>query len=289
MHASAEAPITPSPARMLDLVLLYPGAIEGGADQIIIDLLPEVLRRHEVKGWAFERTLVPVPVVALLLDVEAGAVPDIVDDCEEILSSRLHDQPQLAMQPLVDMPGRSARSSDIPWGVRHSRIDASARMGDLASYLVREQAMSAVVMSILSNVRARQWDRKTIAPTLLAELLARSRGEQHVAAHAYAVMQRLLADEPAGETLTRQFRINAHKLATASVPILLDGAIREQFLAEVGESIDTVSRAPEVQTATDPLPGLADVWKRMAGGLGFSAVEAAYIACLVSTTGRDDR
>lgn len=290
MHAIeplVEMSVNQNAARNLDLVLLYPGAIEGGVDQIIIDLVPDVVRRPGVKAWAFERSAEPVPVIALLLDVEAGALADIVDDCEDMLSSRLTDEPALVMQSLVDMPGRAV-SENLPWGVRQSTIDAAAGAAKLRQQLAQEQAISEVVLAVVRNVRTRGWDRKSVAPTLMAQLLQRVVGEGQVAADAFRVMQHLLTGHPASEALTRQFRMNAHKLVKANVGILLQGAPLEQFTAEINTAMNLVSSTVPRDSASD-ISVLAAVWRRMAGGIGFSVVEAAYIACLVAANGRGEQ
>lgn len=278
MHASRSN--LKAPGSPLDLVLLYPGAVEGGADQIIVDLLPQLVSRPGVAAWAFERTIEPVPVVALLLDVEGEALPDIVDECEELLSSQLQDDPGLAMQPLVEMPGRGRRQADMPWGVRHSRVESTAGAEGMRARMHLEQTISTVATKVLDNVRSRHWDRKSIAPTLLAELLARVCRREDLAGAAYSIMQHLLAAEPSAEPLTRQFRINAHKLAKERVPILLEGDVKADFDLEVGPSLQVLAAKLGEQTdATQQ----AVVWQRLAAAVGFTAVEAAYLACLASS------
>jgi len=278
MHASQSN--IHAPAAPLDLVLLYPGAVEGGADQIIVDLLPQVVRRPDVAAWAFERTVEPVPVVALLLDAPADALSDIVDTCEELLSSQLRDEPALAMQPLVEMPGRGGRQAEMPWGVRHSRIDGMAGAEGIRARIHLEQAISTVAMDVLDNVRSRCWDRKSIAPSLLAGLLGRVCQRGDSASVAYSIMQHLLGADPSAEQLTRQFRMNAHKLAKAQVPVLLQGAAMAEFVTETRPSLDALAGAVRDQGEATQL---AMVWQRLAAAVGFTSVEAAYIACLLSS------
>jgi hypothetical protein len=284
MHAAQSTQDTSTAS--LDLVLLYPGAIEGGSDQIIIDVLPQVVSRPQVAAWAFERTLDPVPVVALLLDVQADALSDIVDSCEDLLSSQVRDEPALAMQPLVETPGRGRGQSDVPLGVRHSRIDSAGGAQNLRAKISLEQAISTVAMSVLSNVRRRRWDRKTIAPSLLTGLLDRLGQREESASAAYAVMQQILAADPNAEALTRQFRMNAHKLGKLQVPVLLEGAPLEEFEAETGAVLDALAAAVRAPTHAGEAVQRAMVWQRLAAGIGFAAVEAAYIACLASSVER---
>jgi hypothetical protein len=249
--------------------------------------VPEVVRRGDVRAWAFERTMEPVPVVALLLDADDGAMADIVDVCEDMLSSRLLDEPALVMQPLVDMPGRAA-NGNLPWGVRHSRVDAT-NAAKLRQHLDQEQAISEVVLSVVRNVRALHWDRKTIAPNLLAGVLKGVVGEAQLHTDAFRIMQQLLLEHPANESLTRQFRMNAHKLVKAGVPILLEGESLDEFVAELGVPMEHLGASLASRNIKDDITVLAAVWKRLAAGIGFSAVEAAYLACLVASNAKGEQ
>ncbi|WP_338844657.1 hypothetical protein V8J88_13515 [Massilia sp. W12] len=274
--------------RDLDMVLLYPGAIDGGAEQVIIGLIPEVVQRPEVTAWAFERTLEPVPVVALLLDVEADALADVVDLCEDWLSSRLVDDPVLVMPPLVDMPSSGSREN-LPWGVRQSKINAAAGAGKLRQHIAQEQAICELALAVLSNVRDNAWDRKTIAPTLLYTILQHVAGEAQVATVAYQMMQHLLSEHPAKETLIRQFRMNAHKLVKADVQILLQGATHDEFQSALSTQLDKLKSIMVAQDVAGNNAFVSAFWKRLAGSIGFTAVEAAYLACLVASNGRAEQ
>lgn len=287
MQETAIAKDTPA-ARTFDLISMYPGAIEGGVEQIIVDIVPAIAEREDVRAWAFERSNTPVPVVALLLDLEPGAIEDIVDTCEEMLSSSLRDDPRFALRQLVETTARASHGADVPWGVNHTRTALSGQDEKVVRQIALEQAVSQLALRILTNVRALQWDRKTVAPTLLHQLLGLSHDrEADIGHHAYGIMQALLHENPNGEALIRQFRMKAHQLSKSETRILLDGSSAEAFRDQLADAFVELKAAIGThERAGDPL-FFASIWRRLAAGIGFSEIEAAYIACLTSTAAND--
>jgi hypothetical protein len=282
-------PMDKSAAHTFDLISMYPGAIEGGIEQIIVDIIPAIVKRDDVRAWAFERGNKPVPVVTLLLDLEQGALEDVVDTCEEMLSSSLRDEPRFALRQLVETTTRMPLGADVPWGVNHTQSNLSNQDDKVARQVTLEQAVSNLALRVLTNVRAMEWDRKTIAPTLLHSLLRLGQNQCADVTHdAYGVMQALLDGNPSGEALIRQYRIKARQLSQSEVSILLNGSAAEVFHDQLVEAFGELRAAIELHDKIGDVIFLTSIWRRLAAGLGFLDIEAAYIACLTSTAANSD-
>ncbi len=274
------------PGDAFDIIAIYPGAIEGGSEQVIAELLPDLVDRPGVAAWAFERALEPVPMIALYLNLSTECHEDIVEHCEDVLSSDFQDKPHLAMLPLIEMPNQENLEADIPWGVTHTQSTLSSEVGEVSSYWALGQAISSIAIRIVSNIRDEGWDRKTIAPTILAELLGRLDGTETVETAAHFVMQAILADDPNAASLTRQFRMKAHQLAQSDVPILLTDKMLNNVVDGLSVEFDgLVGEVKKIEKGAEPDLGFrAFIWRRLATCIGFSPVEAAYLACLTSTS-----
>lgn len=278
-----------SASEWLDVLMLFPGAVDGGADQIIMDIVPGIVERTPIRRWAIERTIGPIPMVALLLDVSADSLPDIVDDCEEAMSSVLRDEPGLVMQSLVEVRRDSRAAAELPTGVRLARIEAGTDARRLRDALPVQQAIGVLVRTILEGVRDGHWDRKAIAPTLLVSLLSRVAGEESTSCvailedHATALMHGLLADHPSHDATIRQFRENAQRLIACGTPILLNAGDRKALETAIGAELHDLTQALTTSSKAAGSLDLVPVWRSLAGGIGFTPVESAYLAILASS------
>lgn len=270
-----------APAKPCDLLTLSAGAIEGGVEQIIASVIPAAVGQPGVAAWSFERTTVPATAVQLVLDVDPAALDDVVETCEDMISSDLKERLDLVLRPLVEVPVRSEPQQDFAWGVHHRSFALPGTEEDQARFWALEQSSSALGQAIVAGAVEQGWDRKAMGPALLDRLLSAAAGSDGAAARSYAVMQALLAGHPHSEALTRQFRSNAHRLGTAG-QIRLGGEVDTSLSAVEGELAALAAAAREHLDLAQPAM-LAEVWRRLCGRIGFSAVEAAYLACLAST------
>jgi hypothetical protein len=264
-----------------DLISLYPGRIQGGCEQLVIDLLPRIVALDGVRAWTFDRGFEPAPMIALLLDLDVGVLDDIMDTCEETLSSSLREEPGLTLWPLVEVPNTMPAGGHAPWGVYHSRIPLAVGSAERAdAYLALEQAIGETAMRLLTHVREASWDRKSLAPRLLSRLLELSGVGEQAGVLAFDCMRILLTDHPRSEALTRQFRSNAHRLSRGGVNILEQGP--GNFEAAMHELLASLASTLRVYSGTPAASAVASVWRRLSGAIGFNPVEAAYIACLTA-------
>lgn len=278
---NAHATTADAPARDCDLLTLSAGAIEGGVEQIIASVIPAAVNRPGVVAWSFERTLAPATAVQLIVDVEPSALDDVIETCEDMISSSLEDNLGLVMRPLVEVPFRPEPNQDFAWGVHHRTFMLPGTGEDQGRFWALEQSSSVLAQAIVAGAAVKGWDRKAIGPALLDRLTAAAAGRDGASARSYAIMQALLAGHSSVEVLTRQFRANAHRLG-ASGQIPLTGEADAPLAAVDGELAALAAAARHHVDVAQPAM-LAEIWRRLCGRIGFSAIEAAYLACLAST------
>lgn len=280
MNSTQTAP-APAPAeRTFDMLSLSPGAIEGGAEQIIAKVIPAAVRQSGVSAWSFERGPASAPAIHLLLDVAADELAEVVEVCEDMIASELKDEPRLVLRPLVEIAERRG-DHEVGCGVGHRSVTLPDEVGDLGRFWALEQSSSALAQAILAGVREQGWDRKSLAPSLLDDYIVAISGPEGLGPRIYAIMQALLSSDPRSEVLTRQFRENAHRLKSGG-DISGAGAFTDE-LGSLKGAIDAAAAAAKDYDAAEDPAFQAELWRRLASRIGFSQVEAAYIACLAST------
>ena len=271
-----------------DLLSIHPGALVGGAEQIVADLVPQIAALDEVLSYGLTRSNRPVPVVHLFLRIAPDAAASVVEHVEDLLESSLHDEPRFAMYPLVECSSSPPATSGSPRAVQFTPGAAVTPQLLLSQDLQLERVHAQLAAILLGLVRDEGWDRKSIAPTLLQWVLEACSDVRSQQIAAYEIMRSILRSHPEREQIIRQLRRNASRLVKAGVPIRLEGAARSALYRALDPCRDGIRLALSSHAQSLPGAALASAWEGLVACLGFEGIEAAYLACLLSSACESD-
>ena len=149
-------------------------------------------------------------------------------------------------------------------------------------------ALGRLARKLLALMLETELDRKSLAPPILYLLLSKTTDKAQVAAAAHQVSEQLLQDNENYEELVRQFRINVHSLSQRGIQFLDPHLETLRNDEEIGSAFGRLCELISQISESSQQRRDAFAWQRLSNKLGFNALEAAYIACMVSQAAREE-
>ena len=271
------------------VVSLSSGVIEGGCEQVAMDIIPKALLSNDVIIWNFNRGINAAPIIQVYLRVtDRKIVDEIVDEFEEAIATELDDDFSLSLQRLVEITDSDNNQVEHPLGVRSDVLNNIENQAKFDQWQVIDHAISKAIIVLLKLVREEGLDRKTQAPYLLYSLLKNFINQDQISARSNQLVQMLLINHPKKVIIEKKFKQMVFKLFKDGVDFL-DGesdliSTNEnlmKYIVKITSLMKRAEKSGEIEDAD------LNVWKSFMNKLGFTEVETAYISSMVSIAARE--
>ncbi len=271
------------------VISLSSGVIEGGCEQVAMNIVPKTLKRDDVIIWNFNRGINATPIIHVYLRVkDTEVIDDIVDEYEEAIATELDDDYSLRLQRLVELTEVNDRSSEHPLGVRSDVLDNINDQEYFDQWQMIDHIISQMIIHLFKQVKHAGLDRKTQAPHLLYAFLKNFIEPEQISIRSNQFVQMLLTDHPKKQMLEKKIKQTVFQLNKDGLNFL-DKAEDEISNDEI--MIGQITEITNLMKLASENNGLEDidlnVWKSSVNKLGFSDVEAAYISAMVSVSSKE--